>query len=109
MAANEYQKIIDQCKKEEKLLQFKSFSLEEGFKLGTFLYNCAKEEKLGLAIDIRWNGQKVFHAALEGTKPDNDTWIERKINVVNRYQMSSFQFKNYAFSNFYLDNGVEII
>ena len=35
-------------------------------------------------IDIRRHGHQLFHAALPGTTPDNDRWIERKIRVVER-------------------------
>jgi uncharacterized protein (UPF0303 family) len=31
-----------------------------------------------------------LHVAMEGTTPDNDQWIRRKNNVVNRFGHSSF-------------------
>ena len=34
-------------------------------------------------------GQQLFHAALPGTAPDNDSWIRRKGNVVRRFGHSS--------------------
>ena len=32
----------------------------------------------------------MFHAALPGSTPDNDAWIERKVRVVYRYGASSY-------------------
>ena len=49
-----------------------------------------RDRGLVLTVDIRRHGHQLFHAALPGTTPDNDTWIERKIRVVNRYGDSSF-------------------
>jgi uncharacterized protein (UPF0303 family) len=40
-------------------------------------------------VSITRGGQRLFHAALEGTSPDNDDWVERKSRVVRRFGHSS--------------------
>lgn len=52
----------------------------------------AQRRSLPVAIDIRRGTQQLFHAALPGSVTDNDTWIERKVRVVERYGVSSFLF-----------------
>jgi uncharacterized protein (UPF0303 family) len=32
----------------------------------------------------------LFHVALPGTTAENDAWIERKVNVVNRFAAASY-------------------
>ena len=50
----------------------------------------ARAEQLPIAISIRRNGQRLFHAALPGAAADNDAWLDRKCRVVDRYGASSF-------------------
>ena len=90
----DYKEVIAKCIKEEKLLQFRSFSYDIANELGMFMYARAKERKYPVAIDIQWNGQQVFHAALEGSAPNNDHWIEKKQKTVKHFLMSSFRMKN---------------
>ena len=35
------------------------------------------------------NGQVLFHQAIDGTRPDNDGWAERKTRTVTRFYKSS--------------------
>jgi uncharacterized protein (UPF0303 family) len=42
-----------------------------------------------VAVDITRNRHQLFHAALPGATPDNDSWIRRKTRVVNRFGHSS--------------------
>lgn len=82
--------LLEQLAGEEAELQFTSFSNDDAFAIGKTLYETAKRNNLPITIDITRNGQQLFHAALPGTSPDNDQWIRRKINVVNRFHMSSY-------------------
>ena len=50
----------------------------------------ARERQAPVAIDIHRVGQQLFHAALPGSTPDNDAWIDRKRRVVERYGSSSY-------------------
>ncbi len=74
---------------EERELQFATFDNDDAWTLGVALVDAARERQAGVAIDITRNGQQLFHAALPGTAPDNDVWIQRKTRVVNRFGHSS--------------------
>ena len=41
----------------------------------------ARRENKVVTIDVTVNGQQLFHAALPGTSPDNDQWVQRKNRV----------------------------
>ena len=51
---------------------------------------------LAVTIDVRRGDQQLFHAALPGTAPNNDIWIERKNRVVRRFGHSSFYVRHKA-------------
>ena len=74
---------------EEAELRFRRFTNDDAWALGTALVDEARRRSLGVAIDITRGGQQLFHAALEGTTPDNDEWIRRKVNTVMRFGCSS--------------------
>ena len=81
--------LIAQLEEQERRLVFRRFTNGDAWAIGSRLVSVATERKLAVTIDIRRNGQQLFHAALDGTAPDNDMWVSRKINVVNRYGSSS--------------------
>lgn len=87
MDANEQQ--MQSLLQEESELQFSGFSNESALALGLKLVEIAQAGRLSVTVDICRNGQQLFHCALEGTSADNDAWIRRKNNVVNRYGHSS--------------------
>jgi uncharacterized protein (UPF0303 family) len=74
---------------EEAELQFTSFTNDDAWALGAALVDAARQQQAPVAIDISRNGHQLFHAALPGAKPDNDSWIQRKTRVVNRFGHSS--------------------
>jgi uncharacterized protein (UPF0303 family) len=75
---------------QERELQFDSFSLETGWKLGSLLRDMAAERKLGVVIDVTLFSMPVFYVALEGSTPDNPNWARRKRNCVFRFLKSSY-------------------
>jgi uncharacterized protein (UPF0303 family) len=75
---------------QEERLQFDSFDNTTAIALGLHLLKAAQERALPVVVSVRRNGQRLFHAALPGTAPDNDAWIDRKSRVVDRYGHSSF-------------------
>lgn len=79
-----------QLQDQEQRLQFDRFTNDDAWRLGSLLVQLAREGALAVTIDIRRSGQQLFHCALPGTTLDNDTWIERKNRVVERYGRSSF-------------------
>jgi uncharacterized protein (UPF0303 family) len=81
---------LAQLADQEERLQFTKFDNETALALGDRLLAAARERGLPVAISVRRNGQRLFHAALPGTSADNDAWIDRKSRVVDRYGHSSF-------------------
>jgi uncharacterized protein (UPF0303 family) len=74
---------------EEEELQFSSFTNDDAWTLGSALVSTARRQQLPVAVDITRNRHQLFHAALPGATPDNDSWIARKTRVVNRFGHSS--------------------
>ena len=85
--AEDIQKIVQQ----EQVLRFTRFSEEDAWTLGKQMRDAAVKAKLSLVMDIRSTGRKLFYAALPGTAPENQDWVERKINVVMRLHKSSYR------------------
>ena len=79
------ERLLDQ----ERELQFDRFDHETAWALGVALVDAARAAGAPLAVDIRRNGHQLFHAALDGTSPDNDAWLARKTRVVDRFGHSS--------------------
>ena len=82
--------LIADLEAQEERLRFTRFDNDDAWTLGSLLVRLGKERGLPITIDIRRHGHQLFHAALPGTAPDNDRWIERKIRVVERLNASSF-------------------
>ena len=78
---------------EEAGLQFTSFTNDDAWTLGAALVAAAREVQAPVAIDISRNGHQLFHAALPGATPDNDSWIARKSRVVQRFGHSSLYMR----------------
>jgi len=74
---------------QEEELQFRSFTNDDAWALGSALVARAREEGLPVAIDVSRHSHQLFHAALPGATPDNDTWIARKAATVHRFGRSS--------------------
>ncbi|MBU3111512.1 heme-degrading domain-containing protein [Clostridium lacusfryxellense] len=85
----DYNKMINDIKKQEEIIQFTEFTSETALEIGMLLIEKARKENLLLTIDITKCGHQLFHYAFEGTTPDNDDWIVRKNRVVNRFWTSS--------------------
>lgn len=78
---------------QEAELQFTRFTNDDAWELGCALVTTARERGLPVAVDINRNGHQLFHAALPGTVPDNDSWIARKAAVVRRFGRSSLHVR----------------
>ncbi len=82
--------LVASLEEQERRLVFTRFDNADAWRLGSAMAAAAAERELPVTIDIRRHGQQLFHAALPGTTADNDAWIERKVNVVNRFAASSY-------------------
>jgi uncharacterized protein (UPF0303 family) len=74
---------------EEEELHLSSFTNDDAWDLGSALVAAARAQGAPVAIDVRRNGHVLFHVALPGATPDNDSWIDRKARVVHRFGHSS--------------------
>ena len=81
---------LEELLQQEEELQFNAFTNTTAWELGSALVDAAQRDRLGVTIDIRRGDQQLFHAALPGTTPNNDAWIESKNRVVRRFGHSSF-------------------
>jgi uncharacterized protein (UPF0303 family) len=82
--------LIAELESQERRLQFARFDNDDAWRLGCLIVALAQERRLPVTVDIRRHGHQLFHAALPGTAPDNDGWIERKIRVVDRFCAASY-------------------
>lgn len=83
------QAIFDRVAEQEARIVFDRFSIDMAIDIGMALVQTGRQKSLPIVVDVTRNTQRLFHCALEGTKPDNANWIERKKNVVQRFGCSS--------------------
>jgi uncharacterized protein (UPF0303 family) len=79
--------------RQEAELQFPAFDYDTAWRLGLSLRELALSRKQSIVVDIRRFGQphqQLFYTALAGTTPDNQRWVQRKINVVARFHRPSY-------------------
>ena len=74
---------------QEQRLVFDEFDNATAWELGVQMVAAAQAASLPVVVSITRAGQRLFHAALAGTSPDNDDWVERKSRVVHRFGHSS--------------------
>lgn len=74
---------------QEERLVFTRFDNDTAWQLGSRLVEAARAAGLPVVVSISRGGQRLFHAALPGTSPDNDEWVERKSRTVLRFGHSS--------------------
>jgi uncharacterized protein (UPF0303 family) len=87
---DDQQALIAALEAQEERLVFTRFSNADAWRLGSAMVAAAIERTLPITIDIQRHGQQLFHVALPGTTAENDSWIERKVNVVNRFAAASY-------------------
>jgi uncharacterized protein (UPF0303 family) len=74
-------------------LELASFSPAEAVALGLLATDRAINEQLAIIIEVHHLGRLAYRAALPGSIPDSDDWIERKRRVVERYHRSTLATK----------------
>jgi uncharacterized protein (UPF0303 family) len=82
--------LIARIEEQERRLVLPRFDNDDAWRLGTILVDLARARSAPVTIDIRRNGQQLFHCALPGTSADNDAWIARKARTTDRYGHSSY-------------------
>ena len=82
--------LIARIEEQERRLVLPRFDNDDAWRLGTVLVELARARSAPVTINIRRNGQQLFHCARPGTSTDNDAWIQRKVRTVDRYGHSSY-------------------
>lgn len=80
---------LKDIEKQEQDLKFTKFDNNIALELGLMLIEKGKKLNKAITIDLTKNGHQIFHYSFEGSSPDNDDWVRRKNNVVNRFYRSS--------------------
>jgi len=75
--------------KEQLVLKLPSLTNLDAIQIGEIAITFGSQRKLPIAIEIRIGDWIVFHASHEGSKPENDLWIKRKVAVVMLKQHST--------------------
>ncbi len=84
-------KTMSMLEEQERDLVLARFDNDDAWRLGCMLVDLARDRALAVTIDVRRGSQQLFHAARPGTAPDNDSWVERKARVVERFGTSSYR------------------
>jgi uncharacterized protein (UPF0303 family) len=74
---------------EEQILKLPSLANNDVIEIGQVAVSLGCQRKFPIAIEVRIGEWIVFHASLEGLKPENDWWINRKGAVVMLNQHST--------------------
>lgn len=90
MTPDEITELITRIEEQERRLVLPRFDNEDAWRLGTVLVDLARARRAPVTIDVRRNGQQLFHYALPGTSADNDAWIQRKTRTTDRFGHCSY-------------------
>jgi uncharacterized protein (UPF0303 family) len=96
--------------RQEQILKLRSLTNKDAIEIGQIAAALGLERKLPIAVEIRIGDWIVFHISLEGSSPENDSWIRRKASVVKLKQHSSMLervLSEECGRDWYLDNGVK--
>jgi len=74
---------------EEQVLKLPALTNNDAIEMGQIAVIIGAQRKLPIAIEVRIGDWIVFHASLQGSKPENDWWINRKVAVVKLKQHST--------------------
>ena len=86
---------LKKAEEQRKACVVRSFTNEEAFDLGYYIYQKALREGKPFAVSVTRNRQKLFHAAAEGTTTENDAWIMRKENSAYFFGKSTYELSLY--------------
>jgi uncharacterized protein (UPF0303 family) len=81
---------------EETVLKLPSLNNSDAIEIGEIASTLGSQRNLPIAVEVRIGDWVVYHASLEGSKPINDWWINRKAAVVMLKQHSTMYERVYA-------------
>jgi len=67
---------------EELVLKLPSLTNSDAVEIGEIATTLGNQRNLPITIEVRIGDRMVFHASLEGSKPEHNWWINRKAAVV---------------------------
>ena len=80
---------LENLLREEKVLSLSSLNNNDAIEIGEIATTLGTQRKLPIAVEVRIGDWIVFHASLQGSKPENEWWINRKVAVVKLKQHST--------------------
>ena len=86
MATNER---LAELEAERDELELPYFNEEVAWRIGCRIRDEAAAGRLPVAIEVSRTGGRLFYCAMPGAMPDNEAWVRRKRNVVERFLQSS--------------------
>jgi uncharacterized protein (UPF0303 family) len=81
---------------EELVLKLLSLTNSDAVEIGEIATTLGNQRKVPITIQVRIGDWIVFHASLQGSKPENDWWINRKVAVVMLKQHSTMYERVFA-------------
>ncbi|MGL4491135.1 MAG: heme-degrading domain-containing protein [Rhizobiaceae bacterium] len=85
--ATDIARILEQ----ERRLVFPRFNEADAFAIGCAIKAALENAGKGALVDIRLWDRPLFFCAIAGATADNADWARRKVNVVQRFQTSSYR------------------
>ena len=71
-----------QLLEEEQILKLPSLTNSDAVEIGEIATTLGNQRRVPVTVQVRIEDWIVFHASLQGSKPENDWWINRKVAVV---------------------------
>jgi len=87
--------MMEETKQKREACVVSSFTNEQAFDLGYYIYQKALREGKPLAVSVTRNRQRLFYAAAEGTTAENDHWIMRKENSAYFFGKTTWELSLY--------------
>ena len=78
-----------QLLEEEQLLKLPSLANSDAVEIGEIATTVGNKRRVPVTVQVRIGDWIIYHASLEGSKPENDWWINRKVAVVLLKQHST--------------------
>jgi len=85
-----------QLLEEEQILKLSSLTNSDAVEIGEIATALGDQKSAPITVQVRIGDWIVYHASLEGSKPESDWWINRKAAVVLLKQHSTMYERVYA-------------
>ena len=86
----------EQLLEEDLILNLNSLTNSDAVEIGAIATTLGNQKRVPITVQVRIGDWIVYHASLEGSKPENDWWINRKVAVVMLKQHSTMHERVFA-------------